>query len=423
MKVKYIKIITAIGLVSLLVIQLVWLFNSIQLTKDISKGEINLIIQEAAEEEALIRLRNTPKGTKIESPKVDKNINKIIYLEEGLSKLGYPIDILMIDSITGQLLKEKLHISDYNVYLINSNSQTVIEQSNRKDMEDVWYSIESDIFPITIDQSQGLKLTILNPHNIILNRLAVTLITTFALLLFCLIGLFKLGKSVISFENKKDFMDSMAHNLKAPIQTISMCIDSLHSERLGSNKELKDKYYLIIKKNLNHLSAFTSRNLFSFAFENNINQFDKETIELQSIINEIKDRFFIYNEKDVDLNINLECKKVLANRKLLLEIISNLIDNSLKYSKEQITITVSSYSDEKYDVIKVHDNGIGITHKNLNQIFKKFKQVSSKKQTYVGFGLGLTFVSQAMKLQKGKIEVNSQINEFTEFTLYFPKNK
>ena len=107
------------------------------------------------------------------------------------------------------------------------------------------------------------------------------------------------------------------------------------------------------------------------------------------------------------------------------ELMSNLIDNAIKYSKKSIEIKISSHYDDKYTIIKIYDNGMGISEKDQRTIFDKFERASATKPTKfggaTGFGLGLNYVYQVIEAHEGKIYVNSIEGDFTEFTLFIPK--
>lgn len=108
-------------------------------------------------------------------------------------------------------------------------------------------------------------------------------------------------------------------------------------------------------------------------------------------------------------------------------IISNLIDNAVKYSKEEADIHISSREAEDFCIISVRDNGIDIPLKEQQTIFNKFERASSvragKRGGVGGFGLGLNYVYQVMQAHGGKVSVESREGKYSEFTLYFPEDK
>ena len=129
--------------------------------------------------------------------------------------------------------------------------------------------------------------------------------------------------------------------------------------------------------------------------------------------------------KNIDFIVDLLTKHVLADEQYLTEAISNLIDNAIKYSKDNIEISITSQNSEKYVLLKVRDNGIGISKEDQRVIFDKFGRAAvheqNRKGGVSGFGLGLNYVDQVMQAHGGKVTVQSEKDCYSEFTLYIPK--
>ena len=97
----------------------------------------------------------------------------------------------------------------------------------------------------------------------------------------------------------------------------------------------------------------------------------------------------------------MQIKVIYADEEFLEEILNNLIDNAIKYSKESVEITLSSTSNERYTILKVHDNGVGISDKDQKVIFNKYERAAAgrqkRKKGTSGFDLGLNFVQQVVE--------------------------
>ena len=143
------------------------------------------------------------------------------------------------------------------------------------------------------------------------------------------------------------------------------------------------------------------------------------------MIEKLTERFSTKASKPVHFTTELNATEVYADKEYLEEVISNLIDNAIKYSKESVEIQISSDSNELYTILKVHDNGLGISKEDQRIIFHKYERASAtkrnKKGGAAGFGLGLNFVEQVITAHEGKIIVNSIEGEFTEFIIYLPQ--
>ena len=104
--------------------------------------------------------------------------------------------------------------------------------------------------------------------------------------------------------------------------------------------------------------------------------------------------------------------------------LGNLLDNAIKYSRAEVKIDIICESERGVCKIKVCDNGLGISLKDQSRIFNRFERsaaaVRSSKGGAAGFGLGLNYVQQVMLAHEGRVEVESEEDRFSEFTLYFP---
>ena len=130
------------------------------------------------------------------------------------------------------------------------------------------------------------------------------------------------------------------------------------------------------------------------------------------------------SEKPLHFTLDLKVPTVAADEEYLEEVFSNLIDNAVKYSGEEVKITISSESNDTYTIIRVHDNGMGIARKHLPYVFNKFERGAASKRIRkggaAGFGLGLSFVQQVIEAHQGNVFANSIENEFTEISIFLP---
>lgn len=431
MKNNYFKIITAICFFIVLTLQGIWLYNTYSLIKRNIYERINPILEEAVNKEAQYRFNHTPGTTKIEGGNTTgNNLPSITFLEEGLWKLGYPVSIGMIDSIVCRPL-EKLSISseEYSICLINPSNHEILERSKDRQSSS-WDVITSDTIYTRTDLSQGIQLVILNPYRVIFKQTALLLATTVIMVLLVCLGLDQQRKMIVKEKKitrqKLDYSHAIIHSINTPLSIIKNCVQGL---QLPDNKRLRTKedYFNIIDEKIQQLSSLSQQALNLFKLENQKVSVNKTEVQLSPVIEELKKEFLLKASKGVRFVTNLQTETVRADRTYLKEVLSNLIDNSIKYSGKAVEITISSESDKQNDIIKVHDNGIGIPLEEQAIIFEKFERASATLRTRkggpTGFGLGLNYVSQIMHVHGGRITVSSTEGEYTEFQLYLPKSE
>ena len=122
-----------------------------------------------------------------------------------------------------------------------------------------------------------------------------------------------------------------------------------------------------------------------------------------------------------ELQLNAKFDWIEADEVHFMNIITNLIDNAVKYSKESPLIRIITHSTTKNLVIRIEDNGIGMSKETMRRIFEKFYRAHTGNLHNVkGFGLGLSYVKTIVEAHGGRIKVESVVGKGTNFTLEFP---
>lgn len=428
MKLYYIRVITILGLSIILLIQFVWLYTSYNFVK----GELTIqstnILEQAIMEETFSRLHGLPSGTKVEGrTEKDKNRNipEFVYMQESLEKLDKPISLDSINHIYKQLLKSKNYPDECMISIFKRD--TIIQKIG--DAPSSFFTLQTHKVPLRKDSSIVIQAQFINPNELFFSKLGILLVsTTFLVILVvcCIIYqiniIYKLNKI---FQIREDFSYAMIHDMKTPLSTIFMTLNFLHSGRLDDKPEMKEKYYKIAESEADHLLTLTNKVLTISKLEKHKLEMAKEEVPLAPLIEKLTDKFTAKASKPIHFTVNLKATEAYADKEYLEEVISNLIDNAIKYSKETVEIQISSESNELYTILKVHDNGFGISKENQSIIFNKYERAAATKRNRkggaAGFGLGLNFVEQVITAHEGKVTVNSIEGEFTEFTIYLPQ--
>lgn len=291
-------------------------------------------------------------------------------------------------------------------------------------------SLKTRVFSIRRDQSRGIQLALNNPYPTLARRLSpLFLASAIILILFgaILLRLLRyLDEQKMMADLRNDFSYAMVHDMKSPLSSIIMGSRFLHSGKVDDKPEIKEKYFSIIEDEANHLLALVNKLLTISKLENKKLILNKQDINLESIIDDIVEKAKTKTDKPLDFTVDLLTKHVLADEQYLKEAISNLIDNAIKYSKDEINISITTQNSDKYVLLKVRDNGIGISKEDQRIIFDKFGRAAiheqNRKGGVSGFGLGLNYVDQVMQAHGGKVTVSSEKDQYAEFTLFIPKN-
>lgn len=430
---KYIIIFTVLGLVAILGLQTIWLYNTYTLVKRNIYKECNEVLSKALNEEAAIRFKQAPNGTKIYSPSIKQTgdvIPQFAYLNEGLSELGLKLSLHELDTIVSIHLGGASIEGEFLVCIVNPREVDHILQTSKQLPLPLLGVIKSAVIPVRTDLSQGVQLILLNPYWTIFKRMGLLMIAT-AIMMIMVIACIIYQIKIIIHQNKiaqlrKDFSYAMIHDMKTPLSSILACTNFLHSGKMDNMPELKEKYFCIIEDEAAHLLSLANKVLTISKLESNKLEMTKTRFPLSTMVEDMIEKFSAKSAKSVTFTTDLQVAEVYADEEYLKEAISNLIDNAIKYSEESVEIKISSLNNASYTLIKVHDNGIGISEDDQIKIFEKFERASALKRSRLGkvagFGLGLNYVYQVMEAHEGSVAVNSIENEFTEFTLYIPIN-
>lgn len=391
----HLKFMTGLGLVTILVLQSVWLYNTYTLLQADVREKSNVALQKAIDLEVIYRLRQMPnKPTSITGGILEANgkiVNQNLYLQEALIELKQPISLIKLDSIYSNLLNSININTDIALYKVLIDRDSILS-STQKTRLPLWGQVKTEVESIRLDNSEGIQAILLNPYWIIFERMGLLLIAT-ALMVFFVIGCIIYQIRIIAkqyqvAEMRECFSSSMVHDMKSPLSSIHMGIRILESGKIDHKPEVKAQHFQIIKKEIQDLLGLTNKVLTISKMESGKLELDKQEVFLPDMISELADKFTLGSAKSIQFTTNLKVDTVFADEEYLKEAISNLIDNAIKYSKEtgQIEIKISSVKKEKEAIIAVRDNGIGISNKDKKLVFEKFERASAAGQTRKGGG-------------------------------------
>ena len=224
-------------------------------------------------------------------------------------------------------------------------------------------------------------------------------------------------------EMKNDFVNNMTHEFKTPIATISITSEILMNSAVENSRN--KRYYEIIYEENQRLRTQVDRVLEISVLDNDNYKLNLQEIDIHELIKDVADKICLnYCEPDTSIKFNLQHNSPVVKVDIMhfRNVLSNLIENAYKYSKENKIITISTENNNKGIVLTVEDNGIGMNTETLKQIFKKFfRHHTGDIHDIKGFGLGLYYVKSIVEAHGGKIRVKSELNKGSKFIVYIPK--
>ena len=224
-------------------------------------------------------------------------------------------------------------------------------------------------------------------------------------------------------EIKTDFINNMTHEFKTPIATISLAVDSINNKKIIGEPE-KVRYFTgIINEENKRMNSKVENVLQMSLIDKKEFDFHFETIAIHETIQQVANSYELQlKNKQGELLLKLKSEKhqIETDKTHFTNVLSNLIDNAIKYSKKPvIRITTESKNDELR--FSISDNGIGMSKAEQEKIFDKFYRVSKGDiHNIKGFGLGLSYVKAVILAWGGKINVKSTINQGSEFEIKLP---
>ena len=302
----------------------------------------------------------------------------------------------------------------------------VVRQNNGRNSS---WSLMTKPVSISRDGTRAIRLALNNPYPELARRLSPLFLVSAIILGFFAIIIIQLLRFITEQEQmaelRNDFSYAMVHDMKSPLSSIIMGAHFLHSGKVDDKPQIKEKYYSIIEDEAEHLLALVNKLLTISKLENKKLILNKNETNLQPIIDDLVEKAKAKATKPIGVTTRLEVKQVMADEQYLTEAIANLIDNAVKYSKDEIEISIKTFDTDRNVLLKVRDNGIGMTKEEQQVIFDKFGRAAihekNRRGGVSGFGLGLNYVDQVMKAHGGKVTVSSEKDTFSEFTLYIPK--
>ncbi len=228
-------------------------------------------------------------------------------------------------------------------------------------------------------------------------------------------------------EMKTDFVNNMTHELKTPISTISLAAQMLNDDSVRKSPSSLNHLSQVIMDESKRLRFQVEKVLQMSVLDNSGSGLKFTEVNANSIIQTVVNTFKIKVEKyggEISTHLNAEDAEVKVDEMHFTNIIYNLLDNAVKYMREEeephLSITTRDIDNKDLE-IRISDNGIGIKKEDIKKIFEKFYRVSTGNRHDVkGFGLGLAYVKKMVTIFQGSITVESELGKGSTFIITIP---
>jgi two-component system phosphate regulon sensor histidine kinase PhoR len=226
-------------------------------------------------------------------------------------------------------------------------------------------------------------------------------------------------------EMKTDFINNMTHELKTPLATISLAVDALKSEKVMQDESKRAYFTGMIREENKRMNRHVETILQAAQMHAGDLQLEKKPVHIHALIRQSLEQHALQiAQKQGEVVLKLDAVNDLlgVNEAHFLNLISNLLDNAIKYSRDvPLKITITSKSNAKWFRFSIEDNGIGMNRDTLSKIFEKFYRAHTGNLHNVkGFGLGLSYVKTITEAHGGSIKAESVPGKGSLFSLEFP---
>lgn len=337
-------------------------------------------------------------------------------LQEELEKRG--IDLVPHVTLSGSAIETK-DISKQQNNSLHSSAET--DEANWN----LHHVLRLPLFPDDLfGNGAFIEVGLKSTANFLIRQMAGLL--SLSLFITVLIGVIMiyLFRRMLSQEKlhhmKNDFINNMTHELKTPIATISLAVDAINNPSVKNDEEKFRNYTDILKEENKKLNTHVERVLQMAELDKGEMAPEKKLLDLKTILeNYISSYQLQIQSRTAKVNLNIQDIIIVEGDEFhLMNVFTNLLDNSLKYSGSDPVITITAYKNANHAEIHFIDNGIGIDKMEQEKIFDKFYRVQSGDLHDVkGFGLGLSYVRSIIEAHGGTIELKSEKNKGSEFII------
>ncbi len=349
-----------------------------------------------------------------------KNQSPMIQFLETNKTLNDSIPLKQIDSAYRESLGKNYKKLPYTILYKKYPQQTVRKADFEPDSSD--QVITSKVF-VGYNTPYSYQASFSNTPSFILGKMNMQIGGSILLLLFVLLSFVTLYRSLLAQRRltiiKNDFISNITHELKTPIATVNVAIEALRDFGGLQNPARTKEYLDISVAELQRLGMLVDKVLKFSLFENQEIALQNESFDLLLLIKDVMDSMKLQFEKQqavAELETIGENFMIDADKLHITSVIYNLLDNALKYSKEDPHIKVTLIRHTEYFELRISDNGVGIPEAYRAKIFEQFFRVpNGDRHNIKGYGLGLSYVNHIVQKHMGFVEIETELGKGSTF--------
>jgi two-component system phosphate regulon sensor histidine kinase PhoR len=338
------------------------------------------------------------------------------------------LNVNELDYVLKREFDAKMIVTPYEFGIYDNGLATKIKSNNYSEKQKGYrYSI-----PIFQDDDsiRNYELLISFPEkdqyvfSSILTIGGLTLFLTLFIVLVSSSALYQIIQQKKISEIKTDFINNMSHEFKTPIATINLALDAISNPKIIETPTKVFKYVKMIREENSRMLSQVENVLRISQLERSNQPIQKAIVDTHKIIVDAVSHIqLILKDKSGDLKMHLNAKQTLisGNKSHLTNVVINLLDNAVKYCDQIPKVMVDTFNEDNSFIIKIKDNGIGMTSVEQKRIFDKFfRAASGDIHNVKGHGLGLAYVKKIIDIHKGEIKLKSKKDFGTTFTIRIP---
>jgi two-component system phosphate regulon sensor histidine kinase PhoR len=413
-------IITSLALLGVIVTQLYWVNNAVELKNEQFNQKANLGLNKIVNQ--LLTLQND--SILLERFKLDSGNEYTNHI-----KFLHSVQPQLIDSvIKSEFLRLDLGAKYYYGIYEKESSEFLLGNFDRF-QEDILTS-HHNVAVSCIFQPETYWLGVYFPHqsSYVFKKMQVNIILS-AFFMLVIIGsfwfvIYSLFRQKKLSELKTDFVNNMTHEFKTPISTISVASEMLSKEHVIGDKKMVSKYARVIFDENVRLEGMVEKVLQVATLEREDYRLKLKSFDVHKLLNDTIRNFEVtvsQRNGKIFSRLNAASSSILADKGHFNNVVITILDNANKYSANEPDITLSTRSNSKGITISIEDKGIGMASEHQVNIFKKFHRISTGNVHNVkGFGIGLFYVKTVVEAHGGKVSVKSELGKGSRFEVFFP---